>query len=227
MKLSRQSKFNWKIEKKLKKINNFKIFENFLSQEEKSEILDFIFNLEISLDDIRNVHINEVASYLNGEAFMFDLSQTKVSNYLSTFQSSDQVFDNKILPKIFFDLIVRISTTVNLSLDNAFLQIIKMKKGGKIKKHYDTSYPGHINYKCNISLVSEDYVLFTSGKNLDVKENDLYCFEASLYSHWTTEFNQDRILLSYGFGLPYQTLDRKENEPIVRLSNRIFKYFQS
>ena len=207
--------------------NNFRKCENFLNSFEKNQILNFINNLEMDLDEIQNLHINEVASYLNGSAYMFDLSQTELSNYLSTFQSSNQVFNTEILPKVFFDLITKISNTINLPLDNAFLQIIKMKKGGKIKKHYDTSYPGFINYKCNISLLSEDYLLFTSGENIAVKENDLYCFEASLYSHWTDEFKQDRILLSYGFGLPYETLNRKEDEPIVRLSNRIFKYFQS
>ena len=207
--------------------NNFRKCENFLNSFDKNQILNFINNLEMDLDEIQNLHINEVASYLNGSAYMFDLSQTELSNYLSTFQSSNQVFNTEILPKVFFDLITKISNTINLPLDNAFLQIIKMKKGGKIKKHYDTSYPGFINYKCNISLLSEDYLLFTSGENIAVKENDLYCFEASLYSHWTDEFKQDRILLSYGFGLPYETLNRKEDEPIVRLSNRIFKYFQS
>lgn len=207
--------------------NNFRKCENFLNSFDKNQILNFINNLEMDLDEIQNLHINEVASYLNGSAYMFDLSQTELSNYLSTFQSSNQVFNNNLLPKIFFELITKISNTINLPLDNAFLQIIKMKKGGKIKKHYDTSYPGFINYKCNISLLSEDYTLFTSGKNIAVKENDLYCFEASLYSHSTQNFNQDRILLSYGFGLSYETLNRNEDEPIVRLSNRIFKYFQS
>lgn len=145
----------------------------------------------------------------------------------TTFQSSNQVFDSKILPDIFFKLIDKISLSINTSLENCFLQIIKMKSGGKIARHYDTSLPGYINYKCNISLLSEDYTLFTNGENIDVKENDLYSFEASLYSHWTEYFNQDRILLSYGFGLEYQTLGRTEEDPRVRMSNRIYKYFQS
>lgn len=208
-------------------LNNFNKIPDFLTKEERLEILNFIKNLEINLEEIQNLHISEVASHLNGSAFMFDLSHTEVSKYLSTFQSSNQVFDNKILTKIFFKLIDKISTSINLPLENCFLQIIKMKKGGKIARHYDTSLPGYINYKCNISVLSEDYTLFTSGENIEVKENDLYTFEASLYSHWTEEFKQNRILLSYGFGLPYQTLNRKEDEPIIRLSNRIFKYFQS
>jgi len=101
-----------------------------------------------------------------------------------------------------------------------------MKSGGKIKKHYDTTYPGFINYKCNISIKSENYTLFTGENKINIDENDLYCFEASLYPHWTNEFKQDRIILSYGFGLDYQTLGRKIDDPRIRMSNRIFKYFQ-
>lgn len=194
---------------------------------QKSEILNFIEHLEINLEEIQNLHIGEVASHLNGNAYMFDLSQTNVSKYLSNFQSSDQVFDNKLLPQIFFELIEKISKSIETPLDNCFLQIIKMKKGGKIAKHYDTSLPGFINYKCNISLLSEDYTLYTNGQNIEVTENDLYCFEASLYSHWTDKFEQDRILLSYGFGLEYSKLNRTEDDPRVRMSNRIFKYFQN
>ena len=209
------------------KQNNFKKFSDFLNQTERLEILDFINNLEIDLDEIQNLHINEVASKLNGTAYMFDLSQTKVSKYLSNFQSSNQVIDKSILPKIFYQMMDKISSTIDIPLENSFLQIIKMKKGGKIRKHYDTAYPSFINYKCNISLLSEDYTFFTSQQNINIKQNDLYCFEASLYKHWTDEFEQDRILLSYGFGLSYETLGRTKEEPIVRMSNRIFKYFQS
>ncbi len=207
--------------------NNFKKVKNFLTEEERLEILNFIQNLEIEKEEIQNLHIGEVASHLNGSAYMFDLSKTKISKYLSTFQSSNQVFDSKILPDIFFKLIDKISLSINTSLENCFLQIIKMKSGGKIARHYDTSLPGYINYKCNISLLSEDYTLFTNGENIEVKENDLYSFEASLYSHWTEYFNQDRILLSYGFGLEYPTLGRTEEDYRVRMSNRIYKYFQS
>ncbi len=212
--------------KKLK-ADNFKKISNFLTEKERIEILNFIQNLEIKKEEIQNLHIGEVAAQLNGTTFMFDLSKTDISKYLSTFQSSNQVIDNDILPEILVDLITKISDKIGIKLENAFLQIIKMKKGGKIKKHYDTSYPGFINYKCNISVLSDDYTLFTDEKNINVSQNDLYCFEASLYPHWTEEFSTDRILLSYGFGLEYQKLNRIESDPRIRMSNRIYRYFQS
>jgi hypothetical protein len=61
----------------------------------------------------------------------------------------------------------------------------------------------------------------------DIQQSDLYCFEASLFKHWTEkEFNSKRILLSYGFILPYADLCRTEDDYRVRLSKRIEKYFQ-
>ena len=62
--------------------------------------------------------------------------------------------------------------------------------------------------------------------NILIQETDLYCFEASLYKHWTDPFKSQRIFLSFGFMLKYEDLKRDENDPRVRLSKRIEKYFQ-
>jgi hypothetical protein len=101
-----------------------------------------------------------------------------------------------------------------------------MKKGGKIQPHYDASIDGYINYKCNISVLSEDYKIFIDGSSPVIKQKDLYCFEASLYKHWTEEFNSRRVFLSFGFIVPYSVVGRTETDPRVRLSQRISKYFQ-
>ena len=101
-----------------------------------------------------------------------------------------------------------------------------MNKGGKINPHYDASVDGYINYKCNVSVLSEDYELFLDKGSIKIQETDLYGFEASLYKHWTNEFNSRRIFLSFGFVLPYEILNRTENDPRIRLSKRIGKYFQ-
>ena len=101
-----------------------------------------------------------------------------------------------------------------------------MNKGGKINPHYDASIDGYINYKCNISVLSEDYNIYIDDEVELISETDLYCFEASLYKHWTNEFNSRRVFLSFGFILSYEILKRDENEPRIRLSRRISKYFQ-
>jgi hypothetical protein len=63
-------------------------------------------------------------------------------------------------------------------------------------------------------------------EELKITESDLYYFEASLYKHWTEEFNSRRVILSFGFALKYEELNRSENDPRIRLSKRIEKYFQ-
>jgi hypothetical protein len=74
--------------------------------------------------------------------------------------------------------------------------------------------------------LSEDYDFFLDKEILKIQETDLYCFEASLYKHWTNEFNSRRVFLSFGFILKYEDLGRDINDPRVRLSKRIEKYFQ-
>jgi hypothetical protein len=101
-----------------------------------------------------------------------------------------------------------------------------MNKGGKINPHYDASIDGYVIYKCNISVLSEDYKIFIDDSSPVIGQKDLYCFEASLYKHWTEEFNSRRVFLSFGFILPYGVLGRNESDPRVRLSQRISKYFQ-
>ena len=204
-----------------------KLIKNFISLEEKSEMIDFINKLQYSDFVIQNNHIKKVSELLNGESYIFDISKTDVSKYLSNFQSSGNTIDDNNLPQIFYLIIDRISKHLNIPSNHLFLQIVKMGSGGKISKHYDTAYPGFINYKCNISLKSEDYKIFIGDDYLDISEGDLYAFEASLYKHWTEPFKESRILLSIGFAIDYKTLGRSENDPRIRMSNRIYKYFQT
>jgi hypothetical protein len=134
---------------------------------------------------------------------------------------------NDPLPDFIHVIIGRISNELNISKENIFLQAVDMNKGGKINPHYDASLDGYVNYKCNISVLSEDYDFYVGEEVVNIEETDLYCFEASLYKHWTNEFNSRRIFLSFGFVLTYEEVNRKITDPRVRLSKRIEKYFQS
>ena len=207
-------------------MNATKLIKNFISSEEQAEMIFFInslFNLDPNLE---NEHIRTVRDYLKGESYIWDISGTNVSSYLANFQSSGNLLDPNQLPQIFKDYIKKISDKLEIDDSHTFLQIVTMNPGGKISPHYDTGYPGYINYKCNISLKSEDYKLFIDDHYINISESDLYAFEASLYKHWTEPFQESRILLSIGFALPYQSLGRSEEDPRVRMSNRIIKYFQ-
>jgi hypothetical protein len=197
----------------------------FITIEEKEEIISFVNSINYK-PKFTNEHIKEVADKLCGASYMFDITKTNVSSYLSNFQSSNNICDHK-LTDIFYIIMNRISDKLYIPTDNVFLQILDMDRGGIITPHYDTSIDGYINYKCNISVLSEDYTLNVDKDVIDVSERDLYSFEASLYKHWTeNKFTERRILLSYGFGLTYEQLGRNDNDPRVRLSKRINKYFQ-
>lgn len=202
-----------------------KKIEKFILETDKLEIIDFVNNLDFE-PDVVNKHINSVASKLNGNSYMFDISKSDKSKEISLYQSSNNLMSIEPTQKL-IQIIDRISETLEISKDNVFLQILNQEAGGYINPHYDTSIDGYITYKCNISVSSENYDLFIDDDKININELDLYCFEASLYKHWTNPFKGKRIILSYGFILPYEDLGRSENDPRVRLSKRIFKYFQN
>lgn len=204
---------------------NSKIIKQFISKDEQLELVKFVNTLSYQ-SSISNKHIKEVAVKLNGNSFMFDITKTEISNHLSTFQSNSNIIDIQ-LPEIIYSIIDRISNTLNINKDNIFLQIISMNSGGSIHPHYDSSVDGYINYKCNISVVSNNYNLYVDKDTMNIDELDLYCFESSLYKHWTDKFSSERVLLSFGFALEYEDLDRDINDYRVRLSKRINHYFQN
>jgi len=200
-----------------------KLINNFISDSEKLNLINIISTLDYK-QNFDNKHIKEVSDNLKGTSFLFDLTNTDISRKLSNFQSSGNIQSNVDI--IFYKLMDRISTTLNINKDNVFLQILNQDAGGLIYPHYDSAIDGYITYKCNICIQSDDYQLFVDKDILEIKELDLYCFEASLYKHWTNPFKNKRIILSYGFILPYKDLGRDEGDPRVRLSKRIINYFQ-
>lgn len=205
-------------------LETYKVKKKFISKDEVNQIVGWIDSVNHSGND-SNHHLSELSKTLNGKSFIFDISNTTLTNYITKFQSIYDV-SHEPLPNFIYDLIERISKEFNFPKDNVFLQAVDMNKGGKINPHYDATIDGYINYKCNLSVLSDDYELFLDKESIKIQETDLYGFEASLYKHWTNEFNSRRVFLSFGFILPYQILNRDKNDPRVRLSKRIEKYFQ-
>ena len=203
---------------------NYKIIRNFISDDEVKLIIDWVDSLNPE-DGDPNYHLSEISKVLKGKSCIIDISNTELTNYITNFQSVSKVSKQEV-PQIIKTIFDRISKENNIPLDNIFIQAVDMNKGGKIQPHYDAALDGYINYKCNISVLSEDYKIFIDGSSPTIKQKDLYCFEASLYKHWTEEFNSRRVFLSFGFLVPYHVLNRNENDPRVRLSQRITKYFQ-
>lgn len=204
---------------------NHKIIRNFLLNDEKNQIIDWVKSINVE-QSVTNNHIKEVRKNLNGNSYMFDVSKTSETKYICDFQSSGNIIDLEP-PEIIHNIINRISETIKIPKSRVFFQVIDMNSGGKVNPHYDTGLDGFINYKCNISCLSESYDFYVDKEIMRINEGDLYCFEASLYKHWSNEFKFERILLSFGFILTYSELNRNENDPRIRLSKRITKYFQN
>ncbi len=202
----------------------YKTIKKFITKDEVNQVVNWIDSVNHNGND-SNHHLTELSKTLNGKSYMFDISDTPLTNYITKFQSISDV-SNETLPEFIYKIIDRISEKFNFPKDNVFLQVVDMNKGGKINPHYDASIDGYINYKCNISVLSENYNFFIDKESINIDETDLYGFEASLYKHWTNEFNSRRVFLSFGFILPYEILKRTENDPRVRLSKRIEKHFQ-
>jgi hypothetical protein len=201
-----------------------KIKKNFITQDEANQIVNWLDSVNHTGDDT-NYHLTELSKVLKGKSCIFDISNTPLTNYITKFQSISDV-SKEGLPSFIFNIIDRISEEFNFPKDNVFLQAVDMNKGGKINPHYDASIDGYVNYKCNISVLAEDYDLFLDKESIKIQETDLYGFEASLYKHWTNEFNSRRVFLSFGFLLKYEDVGRTINDPRIRLSKRIEKYFQ-
>ena len=201
-----------------------KIKKNFITQDEANQIVNWLDSVNHTGED-SNYHLTELSKVLKGKSCMFDISNTPLTNYITKFQSISDV-SKEGLPSFIFNIIDRISEEFNFPKDNVFLQAVDMNKGGKINPHYDASIDGYVNYKCNISVLSEDYDFYVDKESVKIQGTDLYGFEASLYKHWTNEFNSRRVFLSFGFLLKYEDVGRDMNDPRVRLSKRIEKYFQ-
>lgn len=205
-------------------MENYKLIKNFITKDDVDQIVNWLSSINHSGSD-SNYHLTELGKLLNGKSYIFDISDTVITNYITKFQSISDV-SKEVLPEFIHKLIDRVSIEFKFPKENIFLQVVDMNKGGKINPHYDASINGYINYKCNISVLSDDYELFLDKESIKIQETDLYGFEASLYKHWTNEFNSRRVFLSFGFLLKYEDLGRNINDPRVRLSRRIEKYFQ-
>ena len=205
-------------------LNPYKIKKNFITKGESIQITDWIESIHHTGND-SNHHLTELSKDLNGDSYMFDISDTPLTNYITKFQSISDV-SKEPLPDFIHAIIDRVSKEFNFPKDHIFLQAVDMNKGGKINPHYDAAIDGYINYKCNISVLSEDYEFYVGDRSINIQEKDLYGFEASLYKHWTNEFQSRRCFLSIGFVLKYEDVGRDLNDPRIRLSRRIGKYFQ-
>lgn len=202
---------------------NYRSIDNFLSSDERDEVINFA-SVGRPDSDIRNEHIRKVNAGTKGWSILYDVTKTNVSSTVAKFQGDTTCV--AAVPDIFIRLIDRIASELSISKDHVFFQYIFVGSNGKVPSHYDAGVPGYITYKCNICVdgPEEDFI-YVDKLKCSLFKNSLYCFEANLYKHWMDASDCNRIHLSYGFMLPYESLGWKESSPRVRMSNRIWKAF--
>jgi len=204
--------------------STYRLIRDFVTKEERKTLVEWIDGLQ-EIASLPNHHLEHLSKKVKGKSIIFDISNSGITNYITKFQSISAVC-HETVPPVILSIFDRIAAHLDLPKDHIFLQAVDMSKGGKIDPHYDASVDGYINYKCNISVESKDYEINIDRHRVPIQEGDLYCFEASLYKHWTEEFSSRRVFLSCGFMLKYEKLGRSIDDPQVRLSRRIAKYFQ-
>lgn len=111
--------------------------------------------------------------------------------------------------------------------DNSFMQMTIYEKGGFVHPHYDPSPDGYITCRANVFFSTWDGdSIYLDKEVIPLKEKDLFCFAASLYRHKTDPCECDqRIFCSFGFLIPYEHFGLNEDDPRVRLSQRIWNKF--
>ena len=71
--------------------DSYKIVNNFISIDEKNEIVNFIDSITSSDKDIKDSHVSYIAKKLNGNSYMFDISKNEITKSITSFQSGNSV----------------------------------------------------------------------------------------------------------------------------------------
>ena len=86
-------------------LKTYKIKKNFITKDESDQIVNWINSINHTGND-SNHHLTELSKSLNGKSFIFDISNTPETNYITKFQSiSDVSYDN--LPDFIHNIIDR------------------------------------------------------------------------------------------------------------------------
>ena len=111
-------------------LETYKLNKKFITKDEAGQIVSWVESVNHDGND-SNYHLTELSKTLNGKSYMFDISNTPLTNYITKFQSISNV-SREPLPGFIYKIIDRISEEFNFPKDNIFLQAVDMSKGGKI-----------------------------------------------------------------------------------------------
>ena len=112
---------------------NYKIIKNFITKDEANQIINWLDSVNHT-DRDSNHHLTEISKISNSKSYMFDISNTELTNYITKFQSVSNVSGND-LPEFIYNINNRISENFKISKENMFLQAVDMNNGGRIKSN--------------------------------------------------------------------------------------------
>jgi hypothetical protein len=204
---------------------NFKLIKDFISTTEQTEVLNYgELQQDVVYENIENIHVKAVNEQIKGSSITCDMTGTEISKAAAKYQGDTTCVP--FVPELFYNIKDRISNEIGINKEHVFFQFLQLKSGGAVPMHYDVSAPGYITYKCNIPVIGpETDEVYIDKSIFSFPMLSLYCFEANLYKHWANACAQKRIILSYGFIVPYADLGWKESDGRVRLSNKLWKIF--
>lgn len=209
-------------------VTNFKYIQNFIDEETRELAYEWVYNhdpvmpenIPVATECIYND--NTIDGKTIGWSQGFCFSDTPVTENAFAYNGKD--VEIKEVPQLFWDLRDKIAETVDIPKEHSFLSIWRMFEGSKMRGHYDVGYPGHVVYKCNISVLSpEDNAMFLGKKKHEIEERSLTCFEASLYGHEVKPVKGERVNLNYGFVIPCEELGHAPDSPRMKRSLKQWK----
>lgn len=198
------------------------IKHNFITPNERQEIIEYIRSYQVDENvEIGNERVRYLTTQLKGYSTTYDFTKTELSQKIANLQSDNRRLEE--VPPLLHNLMDRASDLFNVKDDHVFVQGLFMGNGGRASPHYDAGIPGYITYKCNVVVKGpENDVIHVDKQKFVLNELDIYAFESNLYKHWM-DAGEERIVLSYGFIVPYADLGVDPNSPRIRLSDKIWR----
>ncbi len=203
-----------------------KPIQDFISTEEQNEIIHWARTQDLPTETVENEHVKAVHTSIDGFSVLHNFTKTDIATYISKFQGDSRQIDS--VPEVLSNIRDRIAKKFSLDASHTFVQLIVMGKEGYVTTHYDAGIDGYITYKCNMNVVGPDEdTVYIDTTKITVRPKELYAFEANLFKHWVSTCGEERIVLSYGFLVPYADLEWELDDPRIRMAQRIAKKFMS
>lgn len=194
---------------------------DFITSAEQQEIARYIRSYKPEIAEVGNERVRYLTEETKGFSAVYDFTKTELSKKIALIQSDNRVLEE--VPPIFHELKRRIAEALNIKDADVFMQGILVGQDGRVAPHYDAAPHGYITYKCNVVISGpKDDTIYIDKEKITLNDLDLYAFEANFYKH-SMDAAEERIVLSYGFILPYSDLGWDENSPRVKLSDKVWQ----